>query len=159
LNNLDRETSTPFTKCYQTVFDPPKSGKILAAINMIVPIRWLPFPKANREFVKANLALRRMLKEITEHRIAELVYSGEKFDGIKQYICGNKDLLTYMVEEKYLAPTDSWTKEELVEQVRLFMDRFTLPLLLTGSLGHELCCNWYALRRATYLWVAVSNRV
>ena len=116
LRNL--ESPSEFVQCYQTVFDPPRSGQILAAINMIIPIRWIPFPKANREFVRANAKLREILSRYTQQRINEIL-AGKKESLVQRYNAPNKDLLTYMVEEKYLASKDKWSKADLVEQVRL----------------------------------------
>ncbi|OIW25416.1 cytochrome p450 monooxygenase [Coniochaeta ligniaria NRRL 30616] len=134
LKNLD--TPTEFVQCYQIVFDPPRSGQILAAINMILPIRWLPFPKANRAFVEANARLREMIGQITQQRIDEML-AGKKDSYVQKYDAPNKDLLTYMIEEKYLAAKDKWTKEDLVEQVMNFV-----------ATGHETTAS--ALTWATY---------
>jgi hypothetical protein len=128
LKNL--ETPTEFVKCYQTMFDPPRSGQILAFINMIIPIRWLPFPKANRDFVEANARLRAILGEITQQRIDEIL-AGKKESYVQKYDAPNKDLLTYIIEEKYLAAKDKWTKGDLVEQVRRVTPVLSV-VLLTG---------------------------
>lgn len=118
LRNL--ETPSEFVRCYQIAFDPPRSGQILAAINMVIPIRWIPFPRANRDFVKANATMRRLLSDITQQRIDE-IRAGKKESLVQKYDAPNKDLLTYMVEEKYLAAKDNWSKEDLVEQVMNFV--------------------------------------
>jgi len=130
LKNL--ETPTEFVRCYQAVFDLPRAGQILAAINMVIPIRWLPFPKANREFVEANAKLREILGRITENRINEIL-AGRKESYVQKYDAPSKDLLTYMIEEKYLSSKDKWTKAELVEQVRGLISADSLDLLLTGT--------------------------
>jgi cytochrome P450 len=114
LNNL--ENPTDFVRCYQAVFDLPRAGTVLAAINMIIPIRWLPFPRANREFVGANARLRQILRRMVEQRIDE-VRAGKKGSLVQKYDAPNKDLLTYMIEEKYLSAADKWSKADLVEQV------------------------------------------
>lgn len=114
LKNL--EAPTEFVQCYQTVFDPPRSGQVLAAVNMIVPIRWIPLP-ANRAFVAANVRLREILGRMTQQRIDDML-AGKKESYVQKYDAPNKDLLTYIIEEKYLASKDKWTKEDLVEQVR-----------------------------------------
>ncbi|KAB5518869.1 cytochrome P450 [Coniochaeta sp. 2T2.1] len=134
LKNL--ETPTEFVDCYQTVFDPPRSGLILAAINMIFPIRWLPFPRANREFVRANARLREIVSDFTTDRIDE-VLAGKKGSYVEKYNAPDKDLLTYMIETKYLAAKDRWSKEDLVEQVMNFI-----------ATGHETTAS--ALTWATY---------
>jgi hypothetical protein len=92
------------------------TGQILAAINMVVPIRWLPMPAANLEFVKANATLRRVLSQITQTRIDD-VAAGKSSGWLGYDGAPTKDLLTFMVEEKYMAAKDPWTKEDLVEQV------------------------------------------
>lgn len=121
LKNLDEPTE--FLDCYQTVFDLDTTGQILAAINTIVPIRWLawlPVPTSNRKFVQANATLRRVLSQITQKRIDE-VTAGKT--NARSQIQGspNKDLLTFMVEEKFMSEKDPWTKADLVEQVLNFV--------------------------------------
>lgn len=118
LKNL--EGPTEFMDCYQTVFDPSMTGQILAAINMIFPIRWLPMPAANREFVKANATLRRILSQITQQRIDD-VAAGKTKKYMRIDGAATKDLLTFMVEEKYMSSKDPWTKADLVEQVLNFV--------------------------------------
>lgn len=133
LKNL--EAPTEFVQCYQTVFDPPRSGQVLAAVNMIVPIRWIPLP-ANRAFVAANVRLREILGRMTQQRIDDML-AGKKESYVQKYDAPNKDLLTYIIEEKYLASKDKWTKEDLVEQVMNFV-----------ATGHETTAS--ALTWATY---------
>jgi cytochrome P450 len=119
LKNLDRPSE--FLACYQAVFDLDTTGQILAAINTIVPIRWLawlPLPAANRKFVQANATLRRMLSQITQDRINEVI-AGKTNAQIPG--APNKDLLTFMVEEKYMSEKDPWMKADLVEQVLNFV--------------------------------------
>jgi cytochrome P450 len=121
LRNLDGPTE--FLDCYQTVFDLDTTGQILAAINTIVPIRWLawlPLPAANRKFVHANATLRRVLSQITQNRIDE-VTAGKTNAHMRIPGAPNKDLLTFMVEEKYMSEKDPWTKADLVEQVLNFV--------------------------------------
>lgn len=137
LKNLDEPTE--FLDCYQTVFDLDTTGQILAAINTIVPIRWLawlPVPTSNRKFVQANATLRRVLSQITQKRIDE-VTAGKT--NARSQIQGspNKDLLTFMVEEKFMSEKDPWTKADLVEQVLNFV-----------ATGHETTAS--ALTWATY---------
>ncbi|CAK7197853.1 hypothetical protein SEUCBS139899_000503 [Sporothrix eucalyptigena] len=111
------ECRTEFQTCYESMFDLSTAGMLLAAVNLAVPIRWIPL-QANREFMDASKRLRQILTDMTEERIAAV----EAKMG-KQSSPTPIDLLTYMVETKYLAkiPGDRWTKQELIEQVLNFM--------------------------------------
>ncbi|CAK7235823.1 hypothetical protein SBRCBS47491_009425 [Sporothrix bragantina] len=112
------DSRSEFQACYEDMFDLTQAGMLLAAVNLVVPIRWLPF-KANRTFMHASARLRQILTGITEERISKV--RGKK-TGTNTEVPA-KDLLTYMVETKYLAtvPSDRWSKQDLVEQVLNFM--------------------------------------
>lgn len=115
------ESRTAFQSCYEAMFDLSTSGMLLAAINLVVPIRWLPF-KANRVFMDASAELRGILTGVTEARILSVASDNEK-PVLPPTALPTKDLLTYMVETKYRAanPADRWSKAELIEQVLNFM--------------------------------------
>lgn len=116
------ETRTAFQTCYEAMFDLSTSGMLLAAINLVVPIRWLPF-KANRVFMDASTELRGILTGVTEARILTVGEADSKEKASSNTASPTKDLLTYMVKTKYRAanPADRWSKEELIEQVLNFM--------------------------------------
>ena len=122
-----------FQACYEAMFDLTPAGMLLAAVNLVVPIRWLPV-EANRTFMHASARLRQILTETTEARIAQVKREREHEDKDKTAsLRSPKDLLTYMVETRYLgAPAGSaasggqqqqqhWSKADLVEQVLNFM--------------------------------------
>ncbi|KJR87486.1 cytochrome p450 monooxygenase [Sporothrix schenckii 1099-18] len=129
-------TRTPFQSSYEAMFDLSTAGMLLAAINLVVPIRWLPL-KANREFMDASTELRGILTGITEARILSVGEAAVAATDSKETKTAKptaptsaasptkdvKDLLTYMVETKYRAvdPASRWSKEELIEQVLNFM--------------------------------------
>ncbi|KAL1889979.1 hypothetical protein Sste5346_008558 [Sporothrix stenoceras] len=117
--NLDSRTA--FQSCYEAMFDLSTSGMLLAAINLVVPIRWLPV-QANRVFMDASTELRGILTGVTEARILSVASDNEK-PILPPTASPTKDLLTYMVETKYRAtnPADRWSKEELIEQLLNFM--------------------------------------
>ncbi|CAK7229981.1 hypothetical protein SCUCBS95973_007418 [Sporothrix curviconia] len=111
-----------FQACYEAMFDLTPAGMLLAAVNLVVPIRWLPL-EANRSFMQASAQLRQILTSMTEERIAQVVAAGEKPNKSPAKGLPAKDLLTYMVETKYLATNvaERWSKADLVEQVLNFM--------------------------------------
>ena len=116
LNNLRSASGSSFHDCYHEVFEPDAMGQVLVAINAFIPIRsWLPL-KANKRFVHANAIVHGELGSIVKQRIAEI---GERRKrGLEDNSVGVKDLLTYMVEDKYYASDeDRWTEEDILNQV------------------------------------------
>jgi cytochrome P450 len=122
LQNLSSEHSI-FHECYHEVFDPPPAGLVLTAINAFVPIRWLPV-KPNRDFIRANGTVHSMLDDIIKQRIAEVrtVKGQSKADDKASEEEKRKDLLTYMVEEKFFAEDgDSWSEKDMLNQILNFV--------------------------------------
>lgn len=122
LQNLSSKHSV-FHECYHEVFDPPPAGLVLTAINAFIPIRWLPV-KPNRDFIRANGIVHSMLDNIIKQRIADVrtprgrskPEKGE-FEEEK-----SKDLLTFMVEEKYFAADgDTWSEDDMLNQILNFV--------------------------------------
>lgn len=126
LKNFDGPSE--FLRCYQTMFDLSPLGMVLAAVNLVLPIRWLPVPE-NSSFLSASVRLRAILAGFVEERIQNLASFRQS--------SARTDLLTYMIEEKYNSREDPWSKEDLVEQVLNFM-----------ATGHETTAS--ALTWATY---------
>lgn len=130
MKNLD--SPSEFLRCYRTVFDPPGVGTVLAAINMVVPIRWVPLA-SNRSFVNASAMLRQIITRLVQERIEDVV-AGKADRYLLEVDAPNEDLLTYMVKHKFLVDHDRWTKEELVEQVRrLQLSPYDMRYSLTMS--------------------------
>jgi len=97
-----------FHECYKGVFDPPLLGQVLMAINVFVPIRWLPLEE-NRSFKQSNNEVRRLTREIVRQRMAD--FREEKPD-----IEDRNDILTHIIRES-LAAKKPWTEEEILNQV------------------------------------------
>jgi len=89
--NLD--TPTPFHECYERVFDPTPMGQILIAINLFVPIRWIPL-RENIIFKSDNAEIHRMTLEIVRDRIRELTDKNGKL-----LETNRKDILTFLIQE------------------------------------------------------------
>lgn len=118
LESLTSEHSV-FEECYHEVFDPPTAGLILTAINAFVPIRWLPV-KANQDFNRANGIVHSMLSDIIKKRVGDVrdaKKQGKPVDAVAEQE-KSKDLLTFMVEEKYFAENgDNWSEDDMLNQV------------------------------------------
>lgn len=121
LQNMSSKHSI-FHECYHEVFDPPPAGLILTAINAFVPIRWLPV-KPNRDFIRANGIVHSMLGEIIKQRIVDVRTAKKQSKpdvGVSDE--KGKDLLTFMVEEKYYADDgDTWSEDDLLNQILNFV--------------------------------------
>jgi cytochrome P450 len=76
-----------------------------------VPLRWLPI-EANLAFIRANTALRGMLSELVQERVAQ-VKQGKGGGGEED---GNKDFLTDMIEAN-LAESKGVSDQLLVDTV------------------------------------------
>ncbi|KAK0641982.1 cytochrome P450 [Cercophora newfieldiana] len=110
-----------FHECYHEVFEPTGLGQVLAAINGIVPIRWLPV-EANRRFTQANKSVRSQLSDIIRDRIRTVEAS--KAAGMDANTNDVEDLLTYLVAEKYFAHGevgDRWTEDNILNQILTFL--------------------------------------
>lgn len=122
LQNLSSEQSV-FHECYREVFDPPPAGLVLTAINAFIPIRWLPV-KPNRDFIRANGIVHSMLDDIIKQRIADVRTAkgqSEPEKGASEEE-KSKDLLTFMVEEKYFAADgDTWSEDDMLNQILNFV--------------------------------------
>lgn len=114
LQPADNAADNSFDECYHEIFDPDSWGQILMGLNAIFPVRWLPL-EANRRFKQALHTVRSQLMAIIRDRIRTV---GEwKAAGIDSDAYRGKDLLTFMVAEKYYADSDRWTPEYIMEQV------------------------------------------
>lgn len=122
LKNLSSQHSI-FHECYHEIFDPPPAGLVLTAINAFVPIRWLPV-KPNRDFIRANGIVHSMLDDIIKQRIAEVQREKEQSNSQKKASDEeeSKDLLTFMVQEKYFADdSDRWSQGDMLDQILQFV--------------------------------------
>ncbi|KAH8907658.1 cytochrome P450 [Coniochaeta sp. PMI_546] len=121
LQNLSSEHSI-FHECYHEVFDPPPAGLVLTAINAFVPIRWLPV-KPNRDFIRANGIVHSMLGEIIKQRIVDVRTAKKRSKpDVEVSDEKSKDLLTFMVEEKYYAEDgDTWSEDDMLNQILNFV--------------------------------------
>ncbi|KAK0732281.1 cytochrome P450 [Lasiosphaeris hirsuta] len=139
LDNLrsGNTSNNSFDECYHELFEPDGLGQILMAINGILPIRWLPV-EANRRFIQANKTVRSQLTEIIQDRIRTV--GAEKAAGMKYNVDEVKDLLTFMVAEKYYADSDRWTEDDIMNQILTFL-----------AAGHETTAG--ALTWATQLLI------
>ncbi|KAL2200646.1 cytochrome P450 [Corynascus similis CBS 632.67] len=120
LESANSNTENPsFDECYHELFEPDSWGQILMGLNAVVPVRWLPF-EANRRFKRALSTLRNQLMAIIRDRIRTV---GEwKAAGTDSDTYKGKDLLTFMVAEKYYADGDDrWTPEYIMEQILTFI--------------------------------------
>ena len=110
-----------FVACYSSMFDLTQYGMLLAAVNLVVPVRWLPV-KENNKFMHASVRLREIMTGITDRRIRDMQEAkrcGTLYDGNGDL--RKKDMLTYLVETRYMAKHDPWTKADLVEQALNFL--------------------------------------
>lgn len=103
-----------FQACYHELFEPDSLGQLLLAINGIIPIRWLPLA-ANRRFIQASKTIRRQLRDVIQDRIRAV--GANKAAGKGDSEEKAKDLLTFMVAEKYYADSSWWTENEIMDQV------------------------------------------
>ncbi|KAK0619145.1 cytochrome P450 [Immersiella caudata] len=140
LDNLQSASAgaTSFDECYHEVFEPDGWGQILMAINGILPIRWLPV-EPNRRFIHANKMVRSQLTDIIRDRIRTIGAQRAAGIDIDPTLDGSsKDLLTFMVAEKYYADGDQWTESDILNQILTFL-----------AAGHETTAG--ALTWATHL--------
>ena len=118
LKNMSSEDSV-FHECYHDVFEPGPAGMVLTAINAFVPIRWLPV-KANRDFIRANGIVHSILGDIVKQRIEEVRTARER-SSPNDKVSGeqeSRDLLTFMVQEKYFGDDgDRWTEDDMLNQI------------------------------------------
>jgi len=122
LKNLSSENSI-FHECYHDVFEPGPAGMVLTAINAFVPIRWLPV-KPNRDFMRANGIVRSILGDVIKQRIEKVRIAKERSSPGHRVAeeQESKDLLTFMVEEKYFGyDDDRWTEEDMLNQILNFV--------------------------------------
>ena len=113
---LKSKSSYSFHDCYHEMFDPDPMGQILVAINGFIPIRWLPI-EANRRYLRASSIVRDQIREIIYQRIEEVGERRKKGQGSQVPEGHTKDLLTFMVEEKYFANEDKWDVHDIMNQV------------------------------------------
>ncbi|KAK1247392.1 hypothetical protein MKX07_002301 [Trichoderma sp. CBMAI-0711] len=107
-----RSAASPlsFEECYKGILTPPTLlGKLITFVNPFVPLRWLPI-EANLAFIRANTALRGMLSELVQERVAQ-VKQGKGGGG-----SGNKDFLTDMIEAN-LAESKGVSDQLLVDTI------------------------------------------
>ncbi|TFB06885.1 Cytochrome P450 709B2 [Trichoderma ghanense] len=105
-----------FEECYKGILAPPTLlGKLITFVNPFIPLRWLPV-EANLAFIRANTALRGMLSELVQERVARV--KREKGDS-------KRDFLTDMIEAN-LAESKGVSDQMLVD------------IIIQGvSAGHE----------------------
>ncbi|KAK4209399.1 cytochrome P450 4F5 [Rhypophila decipiens] len=111
----------PFTTCYQELFEPDGLGKLLIALNTVIPIRWLPI-KANRRFKEAYETLHSQIQAVIRERIQEL-HPNKKTDPSAEQSLSSNDMLTWMVENKYYASDEDerWGEELISDQMLTFL--------------------------------------
>ncbi|OCL03967.1 cytochrome P450 [Glonium stellatum] len=109
LNSLS--SSSSFAECYGRILNQSPVGQAISALNMFLPVRkWLPL-KANRDFVKANQEVRRLLREAIRERKREIL---EEEKTKSQFtVEGGRDLLTFMIYEKSQGE-NPWTDEDIL---------------------------------------------
>ncbi|KAH7068616.1 cytochrome P450 [Paraphoma chrysanthemicola] len=108
LNSLS--TSSPLAENYEKIFEYVTPLQILiSVVNQFVPIRpFLPF-KANKDYVRANSEVRRILRHLIGRRKSQ--FREGKIQGEKSA----RDLLTLMIEES----KDTWSEEEMLGYVKI----------------------------------------
>jgi cytochrome P450 len=111
LRNLD--APTPFHECYSRVFDPPVLGQALMAIDLFVPIRWIPLEE-NKKYLAYSAEVHRMTLDVVRDRIRELTDEKGKLVPTER-----KDLLTFLIQETYEAE-NPWTEREYLGHVSWF---------------------------------------
>ncbi|KAF2203675.1 cytochrome P450 [Delitschia confertaspora ATCC 74209] len=135
LNSLATSGST-FTHIYETMFNQPPIGQAIFFLNMFIPIRrFLPWVKANTDYLHATTEVRRLLMQTIRERKAEVFGKGkgEKGEGARKEFTeeGSRDFLTFMLYEKTV---EGWSDEEIHGHLMNFM-----------SAGHETtaeCISW-----------------
>ncbi|KAM0264420.1 hypothetical protein ACHAQJ_000611 [Trichoderma viride] len=86
-----------FEQCYKGILDPPLLGKLITFINPFIPLRWLPI-EANLAFIRANTAMRSMLAELIQERVAEVRLQQSEKKGPSDEESGKKDFLSRLIE-------------------------------------------------------------
>jgi cytochrome P450 len=115
LGPADRNAArNSFDHCYHELFEPGMLGQILMALNTVLPVRWLPL-EANRRHKQALQTVRGELMAIIQDRIRDV--GDWRAAGVDVDAKKGKDLLTFMVVEKYYAESDRWSAEYILEQV------------------------------------------
>jgi cytochrome P450 len=115
LEPANNTADNSFDHCYHELFEPDSWGQVLMGVNTVFPVRWLPLD-ANRRFKQALQTVRSQLMAIVQDRIRTV---GEwKAAGVDSDAYKGKDLLTFMVAEKYYTESDRWSPEYIMEQVR-----------------------------------------
>jgi len=117
LQNLTSGNTTSFHDCYREIFEPGIFGQILVAINGYIPLRWLPVD-ANRRYLRATETVHQQIGDIIKERIQEVKQAREGGGVSNRTSRKAKDLLTFMVEEKYFADDgNAWSEQEILHQV------------------------------------------
>ncbi|PTB68637.1 cytochrome P450 [Trichoderma citrinoviride] len=109
-----RSRSSPlsFEECYKGILTPPTLlGKLITFVNPFVPLRWLPI-EANLAFIRANTALRGMLTELVQERVAQVKQDNKEGGDNKK----KKDFLTDMIEAN-LAESKGVSDQMLVDVI------------------------------------------
>jgi hypothetical protein len=105
LDNLGsgKDTNTSFHECYHETFEPDAVGQLLVTLNGFMPIRWLLI-EPNRRFLHANKVIRSQLTDIIQDQIQTIKVRNEA--SIDSSMTEIKNLLTFIVTEKYFTPYD-----------------------------------------------------
>jgi len=109
MNNLS--SPSEFALAYERVFDNTPLSTIMSALNIYLPIRTLLPIKANRDYLKANATIRRLLRQHIRRRKAD---SEDK----EKASAHDKDLLTVMIRERGQGD-EIWTEDEMLGHVSL----------------------------------------
>jgi hypothetical protein len=116
--NAGKHNGMSFHDSYREVLHhgPGATGPLLALIDTIIPIRWLPVAK-NRRYTLANDAIQGETMRIIKDRVESLRNESldAKFDeGVPL------DMLTAMVEDKYFSDDENerWDERQIQKQVR-----------------------------------------
>ena len=118
MKNLSTETATmDFMQCYERMLNQPPLSGLITFINVIVPIRWLLPIEANLGFVRASNQVRKLLLGVVRERIEALGDSSRSFSESEPTQPTRRDILTFMLEEKYTGE-DAWTENDILEHVR-----------------------------------------
>ncbi|KAK4189503.1 putative cytochrome P450 E-class, group I [Podospora australis] len=119
LGNLTDSTGdTDFLTAFHRLFMQPPLSAIISFINLQVPIRrFLPFVKANTEYLAAGQNTREMTTRVVRRRMTEI-----KEGNSAKNISEGADLLTMMIEnEQNFKEGGELTEHEIVDQILTFL--------------------------------------
>ena len=126
--NLDAlSTSCSLAESYEKIFECVTALQVLiSVIHQYIPIRnFLPL-KVNRDYVRANREVRRILRE--HIRLRKKEYRDGKIHGEK----ASRDLLTLMIEESQ----DIWSEDEMLGFVSVYLHATCLRVYCSTNRVH-----------------------